>query len=181
MVIYINTNSAQGEQSVIINQIGASNMKYYSCMQKKLGEVENECSTCFLDLRMFDNSRVDLRSGGIIGLAYWFGMLIFALVDSKNTKLKENLLKIDAHVFNNEKQIINVIKGMSAKLLNAEYELRDKESVEKRNLYRKGFKDGVGLDIREMLFDNANDNANIEELKNALTEGRHGWFYKFGW
>ena len=171
MGIYINIDSAQGEQSVIINQIGASNMKYYSCMQKKLGEVENECFTCFLDLRMFDNSRVDLRSGGIIGLAYWFGMLIFALVDSKNTKLKDKLLNIDAHVFNNEKQIINVIKGiMSAKLLNAEYELRDKDSVEERNLYRKGFKDGVGFDIKEMLF----DNATTEKLKNALKGGRHG-------
>ena len=165
MGIYINIDSAKREDVERILHCLEKYVECYNCCEKRLAEVENECSACFIDLRMFDNSRVNLRSGGLIGLSYWFKMLIFTIINPTNIKLKDDLGNIGAHVFDNEEQAMNVLRGISRKIRDAERDVRGKKTVEDRNIVRETIRNFIKADIDDMLL----NTKKINNLKKAIT------------
>ena len=165
MGIYIDINSAKREDVERIQQcLGEKYVVCYNCCEKRLAEVENECSACFIDLRMFDNSRVNLRSGGLIGLSYWFKMSIFTIINPTNIKLKDDLGNIGVHVFDNEEQAMNVLKGISQKIMIAERNIRGEKTVEGRNIARDAIRNFIKADIEDMLL----NTKKINNLKEAF-------------
>jgi hypothetical protein len=165
MGIYINIDSAKREDvERILHCLEEKYVECYNCCERRLAEVENECSACFIDLRMFDNTRVNLRSGGLIGLSYWFKMSIFTIINPTNIKLKNDLGNIGAHVFDNEEQAVNVLRGISEKIRLAEREVRAKKTVESRNDVRETIRNFIKADIDVMLL----NTQKINNLKQHL-------------
>ena len=163
MGVYINTNSTQDEKG-ILDKLKGKHIKCYDCMQKPLGEIESECFACFLDLSMFNDSKVNLKSGGIVGLSYWFEMLIFTVVDPKNTRLRDKLENINAYVFRNEEHAIDVLTGIYDKIMMAETEIKREKSVEMRNKLRGALNNIIGMDIEKSLYSHAK-----KELRETFT------------
>lgn len=164
MGIYIGINPAKREDvERILHCLEEKYVECYNCFEKRLAEVENKCSACFIDLRMFDNSKVDLRSGGLIGLSYWFKMSIFTIINPKNIKLKEDLGNIGAHVFDDEEQAMNVLGGISEGIRNAEREVRGRETVEVRNIVRETLRNYIKDDINKMLLLNTKEINNLKK------------------
>ena len=165
MGIYIDINSAKREDVERIQHcLGEKYVECYNCWEKRLAEVENECSACFIDLRMFDNSRVNLRSGGLIGLSYWFKMSIFTIINPRNIKLKDDLGNIGAHVFDNEEQAMNVLREISQKIMIAERNVRGEKTVEGRNIARDAIRNFIKAAIDDMLL----NTKEINNLKEAF-------------
>lgn len=166
MGIYIKTDSAKkGDFERILHGLEEMNVECYNCCEKGLAEVEDECSACFIDLRMFDNSRVNLMSGGLIGLSYWFKMLIFTIINPRNIKLKDDLGNIGAHVFDNEERAMNVLRGIYKKIRVSERDVRGKKTVEDRNIVRETIRNFIKADIDNIML----SNKKLNDLKKSIT------------
>ncbi len=71
---------------------------------------------------------------------------------------------IGAHVFDNEEQAVNVLRGISEKIKLAERDIRAKKTVESRNDVRETIRNFIKADIDDMLL----NTQKINNLKQQL-------------
>lgn len=113
MGIYINTNDDLNEMMDLIRRLKTeSGIKPCVDWTNTLSKVEKECCVCVINLTIFEESKVNLRSGGEIGLSNWFKMLTIAIVNPRNNDLKNELEKIGVHPFT-KKDIVFVLDYIS--------------------------------------------------------------------
>ncbi|MCK4731829.1 MAG: hypothetical protein KAT65_05150 [Methanophagales archaeon] len=86
-------------------------------------------------------------------------ILLYNLI---NTLKNNDLGNIGAHVFDNEEQAVNVLRGMSEKIRVAEREVRAKKTVESRNDVRETIRNFIKADIDVMLLNTKKIN-NLKE------------------
>ena len=172
MRIYINTNDASmdaGDNTDLIYRLKEKDIECYDHGEKRLSEVEKECVVYLINLKMFNDSTVNLRSGGEIGLSKWFKMLIITIINPANGKLKNELNKIDAHIFSEEDVvIINQILGdstISDLIKSVESAIQGEEHVERRNKLRENFNNLIKKRINQIYKDIIKSGLRRNKLK----------------
>ena len=179
MAIYINTNNISMEVAAdgvdLIQHLKENDMKYYTQGEKRLPEVEQECLVYILNLKMFNDSIVNLRSGAEIGLSKWFKMIIFTIISPANENLKNELIGIGAFVFlEDEVVLIQKILGdptISRWINHTQDTMNVVTHVEERNELRELFYNNIGNQMISLFITNIiNRRERIDKLEDGYAK-----------
>ncbi|MCK4348304.1 MAG: hypothetical protein KAW47_06785 [Thermoplasmatales archaeon] len=139
MGIYINTNGTLREETNDLIHHLKTERRINCCDDRTstLSEVEEKCSVCVMNLTMFEESKVNLRSGGEIGLSNWFKMLTIAIINPRNEDLKNELENIGVQTFAKE-DIVFVLDYISDIIVKTEKHLMNlRENIDIRRIIRE--------------------------------------------
>jgi hypothetical protein len=147
MCIYINSASPIniGDEN-LIDYLKSKGIEPY--VDRNLKDVEEKCCMSLINLSMFDSLNVNLKCGIDIGFSDAVDLLTFAIIDSNNSNLKNELSKLNVRVFN--KDLLEIFLN-DAKIFKRIQELKSVLGQESKLDERKKCRQLISLVLNETI------------------------------